>query len=86
MARFVLEVWVNSIVAKTPYSLVLAQTAVLRSSEINWSQPDCPGWYRYDYHSADVRKVLPTNRGRRNYLGSKPRARGGVKLVNLFDV
>lgn len=33
-----------------------------------------------------MREVLPTNRGKRNYSGSKTRAREGVKVGNFFEV
>lgn len=85
LVRFFLEAGVDNIVAKTLYSAVLTQTEVLRSSEIDWNQLDYPGCYSYEYRAVDVREVLPTERGGRNYVGSKPRAREGVKVVNLSD-
>lgn len=33
-----------------------------------------------------MREVPPTHRGRRNYSGSMPSTREGVKVVNLFDI
>lgn len=59
---------------------------VLRSSEVDWAQSDCFGWYHYQYHTADLREVPPTHRGGLNYPGSKPRARDGIKMSNLFDI
>lgn len=60
--------------------------AVLQSSEINWYQQDCPGWYGYDYLNADVRDMPATHRGDHKYPGSNSRVREGVKVVNLIDV
>lgn len=83
--RFVLVIGVDSIVAKTSYWSVRAHTAVLRFSEFEWSQQDCPSWYGHDYRSARVREVLPKHRGGQNYFGAEPRNEG-VKEVNFFDV
>lgn len=58
---------------------------MLRLSEIDWTQPDCQGWYSYCYRSGDVRQVPPPYCVGRNYPGSMTRARGGVKVLNLMD-
>lgn len=65
---------------------VLAHTAALRFSIIDWIQPDCSAWYSYDYCSHDVYEVLRTHRGGHNYPRSKPWAHGGVKMHISLDV
>lgn len=54
---FALATLVKNIVATTHYSPVLAHTAVMRSSKDVWDQPDCTGWYIYDFWTADVCEV-----------------------------
>lgn len=84
--RSVLEVWIVNILAETRYSAVLARTAVLRSSEIYWNEPDGPSWCSYDYPFADVRREPPTHRDVRNCSGSNPRACKTVIFVIAFDI
>lgn len=45
MFCFALEVGFDHIVAEKCYSPVPVLTALLRSLEIDWDQPDCTGWY-----------------------------------------
>lgn len=86
VARFLLVAGVDHIVAQTRYSPVIAHKAVLRSSKIDWANPDCMGWYSYDYRSGNVREVLSTDCGGRVYPESMPQASEGVKVVNSFVV
>lgn len=53
-ARFALEAGVRNSVASPRSSPALAHTALLQWSEIERNQPDCPGWYIYDYLAADA--------------------------------
>lgn len=62
----------KNIVAETRYSPVLAHTAVVRSPEVDWEQPECPRCYSYYYFTADMRKLPAIHRGGRSYPASKP--------------
>lgn len=75
VVRFGLEVGVENIVVRTRYAPILENMAVVRKSEDGRDQPDCPGWYVYDFRTADMREVPPAHRGGRNCPESKPRAR-----------
>lgn len=73
-------------VAGKYYLPVLSHTALLRSSQIVWSQ-DCLELCSYDYRSADVRVKPPAHYcGSRNNLDSKRKARAGRTVWYLFDV
>lgn len=63
-----------------------AHTAVLWFSEIDWSHPDWPDWYSFDYRAADECEVPSTHQGGRSYPSSKQREREGMNAVNLFDI
>lgn len=86
VVRFAMAAAVCNIMAETPYSPVLAHAAIFRVSEIDWSVPDCPGKYNYDYRSADVREVAPTHSGGRKLPCTKPRARKGVTMSHLINI
>lgn len=83
---FALKEAVCNIVARTHFSFVLARAAVFHALGIDWAQSECPGWQHCEYRTADVRELPPTHHGGRNFPGSKPRAREGVKVPNVFDI
>lgn len=86
VVRFCMAAGVHNIVAKTRYSPVPAHAAIIHASKIDWTVPDCPGWYSYDYRTADACVVPPTHRGFRDLPGSKPRAREGVTVSDVIDI
>lgn len=83
LVRFILEAETNNFVAETLYSPVIAHTALLRSSRIDWRYLDYLGWGTYEYCYADVRQVPPTHRCRLKYPDFKPRACQGVRGLEL---
>lgn len=86
VVRFALEVEVYDIEAKTRYFSALGPAAVLRASKVDWCIEDCAGWYDYDYRTAIVRAMPPTNCGCRNFPASKTRALGSGKVSSLIDI
>lgn len=86
MIHFAFETGVLIIVAETRYLHVLAHTAILCTSEVDWSKKDCCGWYSYNFWTVGVREVPPTHRGGCNNPDSKPRAREDGKVSKLIDI
>lgn len=86
VVRFVLETGKRNIVSWTRFSHVLSHVAVLLSSEINCAWSDCPCWYHFQYHAADLRELLPKHRGCCNYPGLMSQACEGDNIWNVFYI
>lgn len=82
--RLVFETEFGNVVSYIRCTPVLAYMAVPRSSKIDLTEPNIPGWNNYDCRSRYMPGVPPTYRGRHSDSVSKARVCDKVKVAKLF--